>query len=141
MHDAEDEDLPEVKAGAAFVLVRAGEDLRFEEFENLAADLGGCVDPLQREKNGSQLVAAVGWDLDCLDRHDVELWLNLKVAAHAEQYVRRPDNPLIFTEFQANVGTFFQLVAESTSPGALRSGGLWSASRRAAKGWAFFLRH
>ena len=47
-HDPENKNLPEVKSGTAFVLALAGQDLLFEQFEYLAADLGGCVNPLQR---------------------------------------------------------------------------------------------
>lgn len=45
-HDPEDKDLPEVEAGAPLVLALAGQDPLFEELENLAADLGCCVNPL-----------------------------------------------------------------------------------------------
>jgi len=46
-HNPENKDLPKVEAGTAFVLALARQDLLFEKFEYLAADLGGCVNPLK----------------------------------------------------------------------------------------------
>ena len=137
-HDPEDKDLPEVKAGTTFVFALAGQDLLFEQFENLAADLGGCVYPLQREKDGSELVAALGWDLDFLDGNDIELRLDLKVAAHVQRYVRHPDNLQKLTKCFANVRTSIRLFVESPLPGASRSFRIWAASPRDAQVRHFF---
>jgi len=86
------------------------------------------------------LVAAIGWDLDFLDWNNVELRLDLKVAAHVNQYARNPDNLQNLTDFPANVCTFFRLFVESPLPGASRSLGIWAASPSTAM-WAFFPRH
>ncbi len=66
-------------------LAPTGYDLSFEEFENLAADLGARVDPLKREQDGGELAAALGWNKSYLDGNDVKPGLDLKVAAHGNQ--------------------------------------------------------
>jgi len=83
---------------------------------------------LQREEDRGELVAALGWDLDFLDRNDVELGLNLKVAAHINQYASNPDNLQNLSDFPANVCTSVRLFAESPLPSVLRSLGIWAAS-------------
>ena len=70
------------------------------------------------------MVAAPGWDLDFLDRNDVELRLNLKVAAHINQYASNPDNLQNLTEFFANVCISVPLFVESPLPSAGRSIGI-----------------
>ena len=69
--DSENKDLPELEARSALVLALAREYLLFEEFENLAADIRGGVNPLQREEYEGKLVAALCLDQDFLLRNDV----------------------------------------------------------------------
>ena len=79
---------------------------------------------MQREEDRGELVAALGWDLDFLDRNNVELRLNLKVAAHINQYASNPDNLQNLTDFPANVFASVRLFVESPILRELRSVGI-----------------
>lgn len=64
--DAEDEDLPEVHAGAAggfFGFFAFGPEA-FEDGEDFAVDLGGVEDPLETGEDGREFVAGFGGDFD-----------------------------------------------------------------------------
>jgi len=64
--DAEDEDLPEVHAGAAggFFVGRLD---ALEDGENFSADFGGRENPLQSGEDGREFVASFGGDFNLFD--------------------------------------------------------------------------
>lgn len=67
--DAEDENLPEVHAGAAggfFGYFAFGADA-FEDGEDFAVDLGGVENPLQSGEDGREFIARFGGDFDFFD--------------------------------------------------------------------------
>ena len=80
-HDAQDEDLPEVHAGAAGGLL-AGEDLGFEPGEDLGLERGVHPNPLQPREDRRQFVAALERQANLFDGGDVQIRLALEMMAH-----------------------------------------------------------
>ncbi len=79
--DAEDEDLPEIEAGAAGGFF-AGEDFGFEEREDFGLQRRVRPDPLQAGEDRGQLVAALERENDFFDRREAEFGLGGEELAH-----------------------------------------------------------
>lgn len=66
--DAEDEDLPEIHAGATGGFFVGGLDA-FEDGEHFAVHFGGGENPLEGGEDGRKFVARLGRDFDFFDGH------------------------------------------------------------------------
>ena len=69
-HDAQNEDLPEVHAGATGGLF-AREDFGFQQREDLRLERGVHPNPLQARENGRQLVATLQRQTNLFDGRDL----------------------------------------------------------------------
>lgn len=79
-HAAQDEDLPQVHAGAAGGLF-AGEDFGFEQGKDLGLERGVPPEPLQAGEAGGPFVAALEGQANLFDGRDVPFGLSLEMLA------------------------------------------------------------
>ena len=92
-HDAEDEDLPEVHAGAAGRLF-ARENFGFQQGEDLGLECRVRPDPLETSQDGRQLIAALERQPNLLNGRDLQIRLGLEWVAHGSECCRlRPKKP------------------------------------------------
>ena len=99
-HHAEHQDVPEVHAGAAGLLLVANDSF-FEQAENRFVEFGGLVNPLESSEHGGHFVAAAGREADLLNRGLTELELGVESFAHPRTWTRmfRPET-LILLDFR-----------------------------------------
>src|SRR5258708_3945007 len=78
---AQDEDLPQVHAGASGLLL-AAQDVGFQERQDVCFQRGMHPDPLETSQDGRQLVAALERQKDLLDGNDLEVRFGIEALAH-----------------------------------------------------------
>ena len=86
-HDAQDENLPEVHAGATGGLF-ASDDFSFQQGEDLGLECWVHPDPLQTGQDGRQLVAALERQPNLFDGGDLQIGLGLEMMAHGGEQPR-----------------------------------------------------
>src|SRR5258708_21634460 len=84
---AQDEDLPQVHAGASGLLL-AAQDVGFQERQDFCFQRGMHPDPLETSQDGRQLVAALEREKDLLDGSGLEVGFRIEGLAHNRLYLR-----------------------------------------------------